>query len=77
MEQARELPGTSTAHALKLTEDLLNILEDYLDFKFELPKLDSVVISNKDTRNHDERFFVCSSSYIDVVLLSQRLSFGA
>lgn len=48
--QARNVPGKSTVKALELTESLLNILEDFLDLKFDLPKIESVVISNKDTR---------------------------
>lgn len=40
----------TTRHAIEINEKILRDFEDYLDFQYELPKLDSVAVTGTDGR---------------------------
>lgn len=50
--QIRSNANKTTTHALELSEKLLKLVETYLDFDYELPKLDSAAIPGKDGREN-------------------------
>lgn len=47
---ARSNAGKTMKHALRINEKVLKDLESYLDFKYELNKLDLVAVTGKDGR---------------------------
>ena len=55
---ARSNTGKSTKHALEINEKVLKDLEKYLDFEFEFNKLDSIAITEKDTREFYVKFWI-------------------
>lgn len=48
--QTRPNTNKTTKHAVDINEKVLREFEDYLNFQYELPKLDSVAITGTDGR---------------------------
>jgi hypothetical protein len=69
----RSNAGKATNHALEINENVLKDLENYLDFEYELEKLDLVVVTGKDTREFNGNLTIM---VIEISLLSQQLLFG-
>jgi hypothetical protein len=51
---SRSVKGKTAKHVLEITGEVLKNLKGYLDFDFELGKLDSIAIPMKDTREFCE-----------------------